>query len=110
MLTGSCLCGNVAYEVDAEPGPIGAEDSAYAGGTDPYRAANTLFADPYTLFGLKLGYRSDRGLGGFVEGRNLGDRTYAATTGVIADARGRDSAQFLPGDGRSVFAGLDYRW
>ena len=22
MLTGSCLCGNVAYEVDAEPGPI----------------------------------------------------------------------------------------
>jgi general secretion pathway protein K len=31
---------------DAEPGPIGAEDSAYAGGEDPYRAANTLFADP----------------------------------------------------------------
>jgi hypothetical protein len=22
MLTGSCLCGNVAYEVDADPGPI----------------------------------------------------------------------------------------
>jgi hypothetical protein len=22
MLTGSCLCGDVAYEVDAEPGPI----------------------------------------------------------------------------------------
>jgi len=27
------------------------------------------------------------------------DRTYAATTGVIADARGLDNAQFLPGDG-----------
>ncbi len=22
MLTGSCLCGNVAYEVNADPGPI----------------------------------------------------------------------------------------
>jgi hypothetical protein len=33
----------------------------------------------------------------------------AATTGVIADARGRDSAQLLPGDGRSFFAGIDWR-
>jgi len=31
---------------DAEPSAIGAEDSAYAGGEDPYRTANTLFADP----------------------------------------------------------------
>ena len=31
---------------DSEPGPIGAEDAAYAGGPDPYRTANTLFADP----------------------------------------------------------------
>jgi iron complex outermembrane receptor protein len=76
----------------------------------PVDHANTLFADPYTVLGLKLGYRGERGLGGFVEGRNLTDETYAATTGVIADARGRDSAQFLPGDGRSVFAGLDFRW
>jgi general secretion pathway protein K len=31
---------------DAEPTAIGAEDSAYAGGEDPYRTGNTLFADP----------------------------------------------------------------
>lgn len=76
----------------------------------PVDHANRLFADPYTVVGFKLGYREERGFGGFVEGRNLADETYAATTGVIADARGRDSAQFLPGDGRSVFAGLDFRW
>ena len=76
----------------------------------PVDHANTLFADPYTIFGLKLGYRAESGLGGFVEGRNLTDETYAATTGVIPDARGRDSAQFLPGDGASVYAGLEYRW
>jgi iron complex outermembrane receptor protein len=76
----------------------------------PVDHANTLFAEGYTLWGLRVGYRGERGLGGFVEGRNLTDETYAATTGVIADARGRDSAQFLPGDGASVFAGIEYRF
>jgi general secretion pathway protein K len=32
-------------DADSEPGPAGAEDSAYAGGERPYRAANTLFAE-----------------------------------------------------------------
>ncbi|HKV13144.1 MAG TPA: TonB-dependent receptor [Thermoanaerobaculia bacterium] len=76
----------------------------------PVDHANTLFADPYTLVGFKVGYRAESGWAGFVEGKNLTDEIYAATTGVLADARGRDSAQFLPGDGRSVFAGLEYRW
>lgn len=76
----------------------------------PVDHANTLFADPYTLWGAKIGYRTERGWGAFVEGKNLTGETYAATTGVIADARGQDSAQFLPGDGRSVFAGIDYRF
>lgn len=30
---------------DVLPGPLGAEDSAYASSPDPYRTANTLFAD-----------------------------------------------------------------
>ncbi|MEI6321281.1 MAG: TonB-dependent receptor, partial [Pseudomonadota bacterium] len=71
--------------------------------------ANTLFADPFTLWGLKAGVRIDKGASFFVQARNLGNRKYAATTGVIADARSLDSAQFLPGDGRSVFAGIDWR-
>lgn len=76
----------------------------------PVDHANTLYAESYTILGLKLGYRAASGLAGFIEAKNLTDETYAATTGVIADARGRDSAQFLPGDGASVFAGLEYRW
>ena len=71
--------------------------------------AQTLYADGYAIWGLKGGYRVDEGFGFFIEGRNLSDRTYVATTGVIADARGQDSAQFLPGDGRSLFAGLEWR-
>ena len=34
---------------DSVPGPAGAEDGAYAGGTAPYRTGNTLFADPGEL-------------------------------------------------------------
>ena len=74
--------------------------------------ANTLWADPYALLGFKLGRRMPRGLSWFVEARNLLDETYAATTGVImnANAAGVDQAQFLPGDGRAVYVGAEYRF
>ena len=76
----------------------------------PVDMANTLFADGYTTVGIKGGYRTKRGISFFVEGRNLTHEIYANTTGVTADARGRDSAQFLPGDSRSVYAGVEVRW
>ena len=68
-----------------------------------------LYADGYAIWGLKGGYRPMEGLGFFVEGRNLSDKTFVATTGVIADAQGRDSAQFHPGDGRSLYVSLEWR-
>lgn len=71
--------------------------------------ASSWFADAYALVGLKVGRDVSQGLSWFLEGRNLADRTYASTTGVVADARGVDVAQFLPGDGRSVYAGLSWR-
>ncbi|SDO04911.1 TonB-dependent receptor family protein [Pseudomonas jinjuensis] len=71
--------------------------------------AETLYADGYAIWGLKAGFRPESGFGFFVEGRNLSDKTYASATGVIANANGRDSAQFLPGDGRSVYAGIEWR-
>lgn len=75
----------------------------------PIDHANTLFADAYGIWGAKLGWRREKGLAVFVEAKNLTDEAYAATTGVVADARGRDSAQFLPGDGASVFFGIEVR-
>jgi outer membrane receptor protein involved in Fe transport len=71
--------------------------------------AEILYANGYAIRRLKGSYRPMEGLGFFVEGRNLSDKTYVATTGVIADAQGRDSAQFLPGDGRSLYVGLEWR-
>ena len=69
--------------------------------------ANTLEAPGYAVFGLKLTQRLGSGLEWFVEGRNLGDTRYAATTGVARKAVGGGAdVQFLPGDGRSVHVGM----
>jgi iron complex outermembrane receptor protein len=75
----------------------------------PVDMANTLYADSYAIVGFKLGQQRTRGWSWYLEARNLFDETYAASTGVIADARGLDSAQFLPGQGFSVYAGLEWR-
>ena len=75
--------------------------------------ANTLSADPYALLGFKLGRRLENGGSWFIEAKNLTDERYAATTGVVANA-GADpvnrSRNFLPGDGRGIFAGMEWRW
>ncbi len=68
--------------------------------------ANTLAAAGYAIYGLKLNQHLDRGLDWFVEGRNLADKRYAATTGVIRNAAGVDQSQFSPGDGRGVYVGI----
>ncbi len=72
--------------------------------------ADTLEADSYVLLGAKVGYRSKRGFSVFFEAKNLTDEKYAATTNVITNARGIDSQQFFPGDGRSFYGGVEYRW
>ncbi len=71
---------------------------------------NTYAADPYALAGFRLGRRTSQGVSWFAEVRNAFDKVHAATTGVIENANGADQAQFLPGDGRGFFGGLEYRW
>ncbi len=72
---------------------------------------NTLAADGYAIVGLRIGRRDERrGLAWFIDLRNLADKRYVATTGVIENAAGHDQAQFFPGDGRALFAGIDCQW
>ena len=71
---------------------------------------NTFAAPGYGIWGLRLSREIDRGWGGYIELRNIADRRTIATTGVIENANGADQAQFLPGDGRGLFAGLNYAW
>lgn len=71
--------------------------------------ANTLDAPGYTLIGLRIGGDMGERWSWFVDGRNLTDRRWIAGTGVVADARGRDGRYLLPGDGRAVYAGFEWK-
>lgn len=72
--------------------------------------ANTLQAAGYGVLGFKIGQHVSNKVSWFIDARNLADKTYAGTTGVIADARGADSRQFFPGDGRSLYAGVEFKY
>lgn len=72
--------------------------------------ANTVKAPGYPIWGVRLSGSVSERLSWFIDGRNLGDRDYVATTGVVADARGRDGAYYLPGDGRSAYGGIELRF
>lgn len=72
--------------------------------------AQTLYAEGYTIFGMKMGQQYNARLSWFVEARNLADRKYVATTSVVLNQNGADGALFLPGDGRSAYAGVQWRY
>lgn len=77
----------------------------------PIDMANTYFADPYTVWGLKVGYKIQRGLSLFVEGKNLTGETYVASTGIVNNASGLDTnAVINPGNGRAWYGGAEWRW
>lgn len=74
--------------------------------------AETLYADSYFLWGMKAGQKINQHWSWFVEGRNLANQKYAATTGVIADATRAftSPAQFFPGDGRTAYLGVTWTY
>ena len=73
--------------------------------------AETLHADSYTLLGFKVGQKVNNNWSWFLEGRNLTDKNYAASTSVLKAANiTRSNAAFLPGDGRSVYTGVTWNY
>lgn len=72
-------------------------------------AKGNLVTDPYFLLGAKVGVRRPTGWSFYAEARNLTDKRYAASTNVVAQAA-VNSAAFFPGDGRSFYIGVEFRW
>ncbi|MBB5034637.1 TonB-dependent receptor family protein [Prosthecobacter vanneervenii] len=73
--------------------------------------ARTTFADPYALLGMKLGYRTKKGPSFYFEARNLTNEIYSPTVNVVTNATTPGStAVFLPGDGRSFYGGVEWKW
>lgn len=76
----------------------------------PIDMANSYFAEPYMIWGIKAGYKTKKGLSLFFEAKNLSDEVYTASTGIVTNALGNDQAQFNPGTGRSYFGGIEFKW
>jgi iron complex outermembrane receptor protein len=75
----------------------------------PVDNMNTLYADPYALVDLRTEYRINDSVTIFGEVSNVFDKTYAAATLIVDQAR-PDQAAFQPGTGRAFFAGLKARF
>ena len=74
-------------------------------------SANTLTTEPYAIWGLKAGYNPDNSrFSMYVEGRNLADTHYIASTGITNVANPAVTNLFEPGTGRAVYAGVKYKW
>lgn len=71
--------------------------------------AQNLKNDSYALLGFKAGQQLTPQISWFIEGRNLTNQKYAATTGVVRSATPSQQI-FLPGDASSVYAGLQWRY
>jgi len=72
-------------------------------------SANTLTTEPYALLGLKMGFDNGGPVTAYIEGRNLTNKAYIASTSIINVATAA-SPLFEPGNGRAVYAGMRYRW
>ncbi|TDR94219.1 iron complex outermembrane receptor protein [Enterovirga rhinocerotis] len=71
--------------------------------------ANSLKVPAYALLNVRVGFDRGTGWSGYLEARNLTDKRYISTA-AIADVATASSELFNPGMGRSVYAGLRYRW
>jgi iron complex outermembrane receptor protein len=75
--------------------------------------ANTLRAPGYEIWGLRAAFAPPNGVGRlgtvsvFVEGRNLGNRHYVASSSITGSALGADTRIFNPGLTRTLFAGIE---
>ncbi|HYF37766.1 MAG TPA: TonB-dependent receptor [Prosthecobacter sp.] len=75
----------------------------------PVDLANSTDAGSFALLGFKIGWRPKKGPSFFIEAKNLTDENYVATTSVFRLATAA-SAAYFPGDGRSLYAGVEWKW
>ena len=77
----------------------------------PVDHANALYQGAYALLGARIGFRQEKGFSISIEGRNLLNQRYPSSVDVIADSRIDAKPEiFHPGDGRSFFISVTWRW
>jgi iron complex outermembrane receptor protein len=70
---------------------------------------SAFMVTPYALLGLKAGYTGFKGVEIFLDARNLTNRMYVSNANVTSTAL-TTSQLYNPGDGASIFAGIQARF
>jgi iron complex outermembrane receptor protein len=73
-------------------------------------SANTLETEAYAIWGAKIGFDNGGPITAYLEGRNLSDETYIASTSIATNVQGSDAALFEPGTGRAIYGGVQVKW
>jgi iron complex outermembrane recepter protein len=78
----------------------------------PIDNVNSLYNDPYAIFGFRAGGPIDKNSTWFIDARNLADKRYAATTNIGANLLNSVTPPvvYYPGMGRSINIGLETKW
>jgi iron complex outermembrane recepter protein len=78
----------------------------------PVDNANTLYAPAYALLGFRAGFPLGKGISVFFDARNLLDQRYASSVDPISAASAFEPQVqvFHPGDPRSFYGGLAWKW
>ncbi len=73
-------------------------------------SANTFETDAYAIWGAKIGFDNGGPITAYLEGRNLSDEIYIASSSVATNLNGSDAALFEPGTGRAIYGGVQIKW
>jgi iron complex outermembrane receptor protein len=73
-------------------------------------SANTFETDAYAIWGAKIGFDNGGPITAYLEGRNLSDETYIASSSIAANMNGTDGNLFEPGSGRAIYGGVQVKW
>jgi iron complex outermembrane recepter protein len=80
----------------------------------PMDYANTVYNDSYAILGFKAGQTIDQQWSWFLDARNMTGKKYAATTNIgsnyTAPVSAGDGRRYYPGDGRSVYIGVEAKF
>ncbi len=78
----------------------------------PVDNANLLYAPAYALVGFKTGMQLGKGVSVFFDARNLLDQRYASSVDPISSERAYPAPiqVFHPGDPRSFYGGVSWKW
>jgi iron complex outermembrane receptor protein len=72
-------------------------------------SANTVTTEAYAIWATKVGYDNGGTWTAYLEGRNLSDEAYIASTSII-DRANATSRLFEPGTGRAIYGGVQVKW